>query len=719
MDTNTEIVRFGLYTADLHAGELKKGQQSVPLQNLPFRLLSVLLREPGRVFTREELRLELWPADTFVDFERGISTAVNKLREALGDSAANPRFIETVGRRGYRFMAPVMVVPATANEVAVLEPQAVTAFPAAAKVAPAHAEPLAQSTPLAPRISVRKRTIFFALSLILIALVVLAFDKIAGSPTPRVLKMTQLTTSGRAERIGGIHTDGSRLYFLERSGPNLTLMQTSVAGGEVLPVQTPFSQTILMGLSPDHTEMLLTPRGHYQEKHSIWIYPIQGGTPRRVGDLMIDGCAWFPDGRRLLCVDGSEVFSVDRDGTRRRHLFNVEGSPWNIAWRPDGSSFRFTVGGPNDSGHIWEASADGSPPHRLLPDWRGSSDECCGAWSPDGRSYVFVSREGDLWLLRESSAWLWKSKPKPVRLTNGPTVFSDPVFSSDGQKLFVDGLQPHGYVEGFDAAERVYSGAPLPAGAFDLAYSHDGKWVAYSAAPGLWRSRIDGTEKLLLTAPPMEAIRARWSPDDKKILFIGRLQGETHSAYIVPADGGAPQPVIENDPYYRDYADWSPDQQSVVVGLSAAGEVHGTGISLVDLATHEVSVLAGSEGFSLPRWSPRGDYILACSEDFRRLMLFDTRSRQWKQVAETQFFYRSEWERDGSHVFYQDSRDPMQSVFRLDPMTGKSERIADCSKFLSEGALRCRFEGRAPDGSLMFSVQASWANLFAFDVELP
>ena len=100
-------------------------------------------------------------------------------------------------------------------------------------------------------------------------------------------------------------------------------------------------------------------------------------------------------------------------------------------------------------------------------------------------------------------------------------------------------------------------------------------------------------------------------------------------------------------------------------------------------------------------------------------MLFDTRSRQWKQVAETQFFYRSEWERDGGHVFYQDSRDLMQPVFRLDPVTGKSERIADCSKFLSEGALRCRFEGRAPDGSLMFSVQASWANLFAFDLELP
>lgn len=106
-----EIVRFGLYTADLHAFELKKGQATVPLQNLPFRILALLLCDPGRVVTREEIRKELWPADTFVDYERGISTGVGKLREALGDSAGNPRFIETVGRRGYRFIAPATMVP--------------------------------------------------------------------------------------------------------------------------------------------------------------------------------------------------------------------------------------------------------------------------------------------------------------------------------------------------------------------------------------------------------------------------------------------------------------------------------------------------------------------------------------------------------------------------------------------------------------------------------
>jgi TolB-like protein/DNA-binding winged helix-turn-helix (wHTH) protein/Tfp pilus assembly protein PilF len=105
--SSAEVIRFGAYEVDLRSAELRKHGIRIKLQERPFLVLSLLLRQPGRVFTREELRTELWPSDTFVDFDHGISSAVNKLREALCDEAANPRFIETVGRRGYRFIAPV------------------------------------------------------------------------------------------------------------------------------------------------------------------------------------------------------------------------------------------------------------------------------------------------------------------------------------------------------------------------------------------------------------------------------------------------------------------------------------------------------------------------------------------------------------------------------------------------------------------------------------
>lgn len=123
--------RFGVYEADVRSGELRKNGVKLRVQEQPFQVLTMLLERAGDVVTREELRQRLWPADTFVDFDHSLNTAINKLREALGDSANNPRFIETLARRGYRFIAPVQA----AGE------------PAAAAVAP---EPAPQPAPAAP-----------------------------------------------------------------------------------------------------------------------------------------------------------------------------------------------------------------------------------------------------------------------------------------------------------------------------------------------------------------------------------------------------------------------------------------------------------------------------------------------------------------------------------------------------------------------------------------
>jgi DNA-binding winged helix-turn-helix (wHTH) protein len=102
-----KIARFGAFEADLTSGELRKNGVLLRLQEQPFHVLGILLENPGEVVTRESLRSRLWPSDTFVDFDHSLNTAVNKLREALGDSAANPVFVQTIARRGYRFIAPV------------------------------------------------------------------------------------------------------------------------------------------------------------------------------------------------------------------------------------------------------------------------------------------------------------------------------------------------------------------------------------------------------------------------------------------------------------------------------------------------------------------------------------------------------------------------------------------------------------------------------------
>src|ERR1700757_4014906 len=102
-----ETVRFGLFEADLQTGELRKNGLKVPLQCQPFQVCAVLLSRAGELVSREELRQQVWPEDTFVDFDHALNTAITKIRTALGDEADNPRFVETLPRRGYRFIAPV------------------------------------------------------------------------------------------------------------------------------------------------------------------------------------------------------------------------------------------------------------------------------------------------------------------------------------------------------------------------------------------------------------------------------------------------------------------------------------------------------------------------------------------------------------------------------------------------------------------------------------
>src|ERR1700726_1149566 len=107
-----ELLRFGIFELDLRTGELRKNGLRVRLQQQPFQVLAMLLERPGEVISREELQKRLWPADTFVDFDHGLNKTINKIRDALSDSAESPRFVETIARRGYRFLAEVQVADA-------------------------------------------------------------------------------------------------------------------------------------------------------------------------------------------------------------------------------------------------------------------------------------------------------------------------------------------------------------------------------------------------------------------------------------------------------------------------------------------------------------------------------------------------------------------------------------------------------------------------------
>jgi len=145
---NNRIARFGVFELDLNTGELRKGGVKLRLQGQPVQVLTLLLERAGDVVTREELREKLWASDTFVDFDHSLNTAINKVREALGDSASSPRYVETLARRGYRFIAPVQV------PVQVSSANAVAAESATAPSQPAPQEPVPHAPTLHPDLEV-------------------------------------------------------------------------------------------------------------------------------------------------------------------------------------------------------------------------------------------------------------------------------------------------------------------------------------------------------------------------------------------------------------------------------------------------------------------------------------------------------------------------------------------------------------------------------------
>jgi DNA-binding winged helix-turn-helix (wHTH) protein len=133
---NPSIVRFGVFEVDLNAAELRKSGVKLRLQGQPFQVLTLLLERTGEVVTREELQQRLWPSDTFVDFDHSLNTAINKVREVLGDSASSPRYVETLARRGYRFIAPVQ----TETHRPAAQPTTSSNPPPASTGAPLHPE---------------------------------------------------------------------------------------------------------------------------------------------------------------------------------------------------------------------------------------------------------------------------------------------------------------------------------------------------------------------------------------------------------------------------------------------------------------------------------------------------------------------------------------------------------------------------------------------------
>jgi DNA-binding winged helix-turn-helix (wHTH) protein/Tol biopolymer transport system component len=630
-DRHSSVVRFGPFEADLHACELRKNGAKVRLPNQPFQVLAMLLAQPGDVVTRDQLQKRLWADDTFVDFDRGLNKAINRLREALGDSADDPHLVETLPKRGYRFIAPVDAASHTVSDGAAAE----------------RGESMRGSSPWLMRV---------AMATALAAALGLAGSLMIGRRPPgpvNVVRSSLLPPRGTsfAPHHFALSPDGTQLAF-SAANPDgtLGLWVRSLSAATARRVdQTEGARFPFW--SPDNRRI-----GFFADR-KLETVDLVNGTVRTLCDARRPrGGTWNANDVILFAPDvEGPLFQVPAAGGIPRPVLQASAHAASYDWPvflPDGRHFLFTApGGEQPSARLYAGSLDSSAPTLVL-------DRVTGMVAYSSKHLFFV-RQGTLMAQRFSTEQLRASGPAvPIVEHELDAAFepSTPDFSVAGGAVVIQSsldfasrltwIDPHG---------REVGAVGKP-GDRDPALSPDGRLLATSCADVAAQSDIcvydlergvathvthGGTDRFPV-----------WSRDGKTLAYRA---GDAALIFEVPADGSGPPHRIAN---LRGVpTDWSddghllffrPEQGTVALGTYAA-------------ATGGISSLAsGSEA----QFSPDGRWLLYGGQDgvgVRRLP--DGPRIQISAYGGAQ----PRWSRDGRQIFYIDAPTRNMMAVGFDP----------------------------------------------------
>jgi DNA-binding winged helix-turn-helix (wHTH) protein len=483
-------VRFGPFEVDLNTRELRKTGARVKLSGQPFLILAALLEHPGQLVTREELRKHIWSEDTYVDFGHGLNTAVNKLREALCDSADDPRYIETLPRRGYRFIAVV-------EEVVAVTPVSIS-VPSPAALEPVWKSPLIEEE-WEETVSFKRQILVHATSLV--AVLFLVAVGVAHYWAEKSASRTFENTEFREKQAAARAQPPAELEELENRAKEAAWKKISREGTESQPAAgREKSKEVPEKPSPDDSFLLRLERSGQHTKlieersdsqgPSILRLDLAHATDPNSVTRIIDGHDAIagpqpsPDGKKLVFTagrnDSMEVWVCNADGSSARQLTNM-GRAGTPRWSPDGRSIVFDSDGRYGRSGIYVVSADGGAVRAVVED---ESNNSVPSWSRDGNYIYFASNRGQTWNLDQ----LWK-----VPAQGGPPV-----------QITLRG--------GFSAYE-----------------SADGKTVYYAKHryehPEIWQVSVNGGEELRVSLLH-PSTWASWALTDKGILLLSEYSGQ-------------------------------------------------------------------------------------------------------------------------------------------------------------------------------------------------
>lgn len=707
------FVRFGSYEVDLPAGELKKCGVKLKLSGQPFQVLALLLEQPGTIVTREEMQKRLWP-DTFVDVDHNLNTAINKIREALGDSSDNPRFVETLPRRGYRFIARV-------------DSDGNGAKPATITTADTTA---------------RRRWWILGASLLLGTLTLLASTGIfiyKGRHAPASPRQRTLTrvTFGDGLQIGATWSpDGRFIAYSSDHEGKFDIWVQQVSGSD--PVQ------ITKG--PGHNwQPDWSPDGKYiayrseEGEGGLYIVPALGGAglERKISSFGYFP-RWSPDSSQILFQTHFAPISIVNkfyvaplDGGPPREVlaeFLAQHKLWPAAavWHPDGKRVSVWVTSlaaaqslSSDavaSPAIWTVPISGGPAiemeiapaiqNELLEVANGNAGgehqgELSFAWSPSGTALYFESGY-------RGAINIWKMTIEPEtlraiaveRLTTGPGPDGNLAVSSDGQRLAftAKSQQTRNWLFAFDAREgRITDkGQAITAAgrtAFMPNLSRDGKRVAFSVLDaGAWemweKSLVDGHEAPIIADKHSRAL-GLWSPDGRPLVYIRdkSIASTPQQLMIWSSQTHSEEPLTTmlDETRWSPY-DWSADGAWLLVsqniGTTSRTEVWLMPVAAAPHAESAARKIISDPQYDLwqPHFSPNGRWIVFEAEANSptiaesALYVVPAAGGVWTRITDGKHWDdKPRWSPDGKTIYFVSERGGFFNVWGIhfDPAEGK------------------------------------------------
>ena len=700
---NTQRWSFGIFELDERRSELLRGGTPVKLREQSFRILVLLLERAGDIVTREELRQVLWPSDTYVDFDHSLNTAIMKLRDALGDSADKPLYIETIPKRGYRFIAPVSK-PLTA--------QSATANPLGDSPAPQRSggetaggpAPLATSTEQAqPEMGSRSGTAnqgrhtrrswaglawigaVFVAAIVSVALLWrFEFNKSASktADTAGVMKVTPLTTLPGWSFGPALSPDGEKLaFFWDHAGPNVPNLYVQLVGGSN-PVQLTHEHRgyiCCANWSPDGQQIAF---GRCDDSGGgVFVVPALGGPERKLTDVVCRGDAgdpeWTRDGRSMILADrctpggvpGIVRFSLETGDKQCLHNPpSGDVGDEEPALSPDQKTLTFIRNTTEGLSQIDSVAVSGGPVRVLV-----GSDIFVGGvmWSPGGDRIIFDANP-------TGSTRAWQISPAGGVMK--PEIeYSDlGSLSRDGRRIAYEGSGGlFGVSATFWRAELSKAGGAIlsqkailtASGANQgVQLSSDGRQIIYqnihtAGQTQIWKSDADGSPPIQLTSfHTGYPGTPRWSPDDRQVVFDYHMSPHAQ-IYVVDAEGRNQRRITSGD-YENVVPSWSRDGKSIYFASNRTGKWEVWKHSITSGQESQVTrnggfaALESYDGKTLYYSKFEGGGLWSLSEGQERHLTDTPHLGDWGQFAVTQdgIYLIDSWAEAGPTLLYYDLR---------------------------------------------------------------